>query len=64
MTTATDYLIKVLADTSKADSKLKTFSKNSALLGAGLAAAGTGTTHGNDQVIPGEAFFSQGFFYL
>lgn len=50
MTTATDYLIKVLADTSGADSKLKTFSKNTALLGAGLFAAGAAGAAGLYQI--------------
>lgn len=50
MTTATDYLIKVLADTSGADSKLQTFSKNAAFIGAGFAAAGAAAAAGLYQI--------------
>ncbi|QPE05314.1 phage tail tape measure protein [Microbacterium schleiferi] len=54
MTTSTDYLIKVLADTKNADSNLKQFSKRSALVGAGLAAAGVAAAAGLYKI--GETF--------
>jgi len=46
MTTSVDYLIKVLADTKDADSKLGKFGKGAGVAAAGIAAAGIGAAAG------------------